>query len=207
MAAAVSAHDTAYDPPEHVVPVLADMTEVTAAVETTDGATNGVVDIAADGYSISHVVRMAAAVSAHDTAYDPPKHAVPVLADLTEGNAGGGVFRAPPPLLPLDNIPSWSIDMMKDASTTIFGIPEPRIFQYEGAHHCSFNDDTVLAFSRPTAEGKTLIPQLTGFFRRAVCIYAEPLLGWPPIRSTALLPRSTILRVIMATSTSTLIKS
>ena len=66
---------------------------------------------------------------------------------------------------------------MKDASTTVFGIPEPRIFQYEGAHQCSFNDDTVLAVSRPTAKGKTLIPQLTGFFRRAVCIYAEPLLG------------------------------
>ena len=58
-----------------------------AAVENTNGVTNGVVDVAADGYSISHIVCMAAVVSAHDTADDPPKHAVPVSADMTEGAA------------------------------------------------------------------------------------------------------------------------
>ena len=67
--------------------------------------------------------------------------------------------------------------MLRATSKEIFGIPSPRPFQYVAAHHCISNDDTVLVVPRRTAGGKTLIAQLSGFFRGGVIIYEEPLLG------------------------------
>ena len=56
-------------------------------------------------------------------------------------------------------------------------IASPHPFQYVGAYHCIFNDNTYLVVSHKTLEGKTLVPQLVGALQRSVFIHVEPLLG------------------------------
>ena len=46
-----------------------------------------------------------------------------------------------------------------------------------GAHHCAFNDDTLLVVICRSADGKSLILHIVGILRRAVCIYLVPLNG------------------------------
>ena len=54
--------------------------------------------------------------------------------------------------------------MLQAAAKEVFGIDTPREFQSIGANHCIYNDNTVLAVPRKTADGKILIVQLTSFF-------------------------------------------
>jgi hypothetical protein len=103
-----------------------------------------------------------------------------VSAGVVETIIGGSSAphaRDAPPLLQFEDLPPRSIAMLCAASDEIFGIPSPRPFQYVAAHHCIYNDDTVLVVPRRTADGKTLVAQLSGFFRGGVILYQEPLFG------------------------------
>ena len=67
--------------------------------------------------------------------------------------------------------------MLRAASKEIFGNLSPCPFQCVAAYHCISNNNTVLIVPQRTVDGKTLIAQLSGFFRWGVIIYKEPLLG------------------------------
>ena len=69
-----------------------------------------------------------------------------------------------PLLIPYDKLPKKQIKNIKAASASVFGIASPREFQYVGAYHCMFNDDTVLVVPQKTSSGKTLIVQIASFF-------------------------------------------
>ena len=75
------------------------------------------------------------------------------------------------------DISDVSKNVIQSASDTIFGIKNRRDFQYAGAHHLMFNDDTVLAVPRSTSDGKTLVVHLAHYFRGGVAVYLDPLLG------------------------------
>ena len=98
-----------------------------------------------------------------------------------KGNVGGDppveFKRDPPPLLQYDDLPPRSVELLRAASAEIFGIQTPRPFQCTVAHHCICNDDTVLVVPRRTADGKTLVAQLSVFFRGGIILYEEPLVG------------------------------
>ncbi len=53
----------------------------------------------------------------------------------------------------------------------------PRDFQFVGINHMSYNEDTLLVVNRRTADGKSLIPQVTGAIRRKVNVTLVPLIG------------------------------
>ena len=69
-----------------------------------------------------------------------------------------------PLLLPHNKLPEDMMKIIKAASADVFGIASPREFQYVGAYHCMFNDDTVLAIPQKTTSGKTLIVQIASWF-------------------------------------------
>ena len=76
-----------------------------------------------------------------------------------------------------DNITSARKRMIQKASSVILSVPSPRPFQFVGAHHCAFNDNSYLFVIHRTADGKSLIPQIVGSLRWGVCIYLIPLIG------------------------------
>ena len=59
-------------------------------MDATNDATNNAVDVAAVGVSVSHDVRVSAAVPTHGVADGPPEDVVPVVAAMAEGNTGEG---------------------------------------------------------------------------------------------------------------------
>ena len=67
--------------------------------------------------------------------------------------------------------------IIQTALLIVFPVLNPREFQFVGAHHCAFKYDTYLAVIHCTADGKSLIPQIVGVLRRAVCIYLVLLIS------------------------------
>ena len=81
------------------------------------------------------------------------------------------------PLIQRRDVPDDIINLIQAILAEVFQVPEPRDFQYEGAHQYMFRNDTVIVVSQETASGKTLIVQLTSFGRRGLAINLEPLVG------------------------------
>ena len=67
--------------------------------------------------------------------------------------------------------------IIQTALLIVFPVLNPREFQFVGAHHCAFNDNTLLAVICRTADEKSLILQIVGVLWRAVYIYLVPLIG------------------------------
>ena len=83
----------------------------------------------------------------------------------------------PPLLVSFENTFSAYKNIIQTASLLILSVPNPREFQFVGAHHCAFKDDSYLAMICHTVDGKSLIPQIVGVLWRAVCNYLVPLIG------------------------------
>ena len=64
------------------------------------------------------------------------------------------------------DLPADAVNMITGALADVFGISCPRDFQHVGAYHCIANNDTLLAVSRKTSDGKSLLVQLASFLRR-----------------------------------------
>ena len=73
--------------------------------------------------------------------------------------------------MPLEHISHRGKRIIQTLSSLVLSVPNPRDFQFVGAHYCAFNDDTLLAVIRHTTDGKYLISQIVGILRRAVYIY------------------------------------
>ena len=82
----------------------------------------------------------------------------------------------PQPLQQCNEMTSNSHCVLQVATKEVFGIDSLRPFQSVGAYHCIYNDNTVLAVPRKTADGKTMIVQLTSLLRRGISLFLEPLL-------------------------------
>ena len=87
------------------------------------------------------------------------------------------VYRDPPPVTTVENIPERRKNAIIGAIQQVFGIDCPRDFQLEAINHCAGNNDTFLNVIRRTADGKSLIPLTVSLIRNGISIVLVPLHG------------------------------
>ena len=83
-----------------------------------------------------------------------------------------------PPLIQISSITTERIDTIEEATAEVFQIPKVRPYQIESMHHLAFSKtQTILHLIRHTADGKSLVPMLTGLLRGRVSLVVVPLIG------------------------------
>ena len=80
-------------------------------------------------------------------------------------------------ILPLEEIPSQHVEIIKDAIQDVYGFSDPRPFQIEAINHLAFDVDSSLVLVRRTADGKSLVPLTVSVLRRGITLVLVPLHG------------------------------
>jgi hypothetical protein len=97
--------------------------------------------------------------------------AVAVAAAVSAIN--DSIVRAPPDLVPVNQLPLNRVKIIKDAMPQVFGIHKPCDFQIEAVHYLTFHDNPSLVLLRHTVDGKSLIPLTTSIVRFTVHLFTR----------------------------------
>ena len=126
-------------------------------------------------------------VQFEDTSSSPPSSPAAASATVTgsgtdEPRQGTGETptiekRRLIPIPSVHEIPPRRLEIISAVMNDVYDIPTPRGFQLEAINYCAFQDDVVLAVKRKTAEGKSMVPIITGILRGGVVVVGVPLIG------------------------------
>ena len=112
--------------------------------------------------------------SLHQHLFITNESSTPVAATAASPNDSSSTEFTP--IIPLNEIPSNNVKIIKEAIADVYGFNDPRPFQIEAINHLAFEESSLVLIRR-TADGKSLVPLTVSALRGGVTLILVPLHG------------------------------